>query len=123
MANWGVGSFFGEEALVFQGTVNFIRGNLVKAEFIFFRTVQALIVAPGGLKQIESAHYVGFDKIRGTVDRAVYMGFSGQVNDAVRLVLGKYARQFLSIPEIGLDEVMPGGTVKLRDGLDIGRIS
>src|SRR5258708_8725145 len=78
-----VRGFFGEETFGAQGTIYFI-GRHVVEQFAFE------IISPeraADMKQVGGAHYVGADKGQGVHDGAVYMAFSGQVDDGIALIL------------------------------------
>ena len=66
-------------------------------------------------QQRESADDVGLDEVGGIVDRAIDMGFRGEVHHIVRPVLVEQLAQRRAVADIDLREPIPITAGRLRN--------
>ncbi|MNO56927.1 hypothetical protein D3C76_474500 [compost metagenome] len=80
----------------------------MEAESGAFVLRQFLPVGAAGFQQAVGTNDVGLDEVRRAVDRAVYVGFGGQVHDGIGLEARKHGTDRGLIDDIGLDELIAG---------------
>jgi len=69
--------------------------------------IQQLPIPAGSLQQSVSTYNVGFDKISWAINRAIYVGFGGQMHNRIWLIFVEYAIQLGTVTNIDLFENVP----------------
>src|SRR5580698_2353422 len=77
---WRIGRVFMEEPVRPERAENFVGRNMVEAEIVLNRALQALPIFVGGVKQDVSADDIGLNEGAGTLDRTVDMALGGKVH-------------------------------------------
>ena len=93
-----------------------------EAEALSRRAVQAAPVVGRGLKQRHRPLHVGGDEVHGTVDRAVDMGFGGEMDHRMRPRYGKDATHRAPVSDIGMFQAVVRRIQRRTDGLRMSRI-
>lgn len=88
----------------FEGTVNFVRGDMEETESRLFFWTQSPVVAECGLEKVIGAEDVGVNEVFRTVDGSVHVALGGEVHDGIRRVFFKEAVDDGGIANIGLDK-------------------
>lgn len=105
-----------------QRAIDFVGGDVEEAECRLRFRLQRAPVGAHFFQQAEGADDVGLDEVLGAVDRAVHMGFRGEVEDRPRLVLGEQAGYQLAIADIAGDEGVPGVAVEAGEVLPVAGV-
>ena len=98
---------FGEGRIVLgKRAVDFVGGDVEKAEVVLRFGGEAVPVGAHGFEQAEGADDVGLDEIFRAVDAAVNVRLGRKIDDGAGLVLGEQPGDELEIADVALDEVV-----------------
>src|SRR5262245_16001313 len=81
-----IGAQLGEPSLGTERSVNLVRRDMMKTKTLLPRAVETAPIPQGGIQQVEGAHDVRFDKIIGSIDRAIDVAFRRQMYDGIRSI-------------------------------------
>jgi len=105
-----------------QVAVHLVGREVVEAERFATFDRQRLPVGTGRFEQLIGADDVGLDKFCRAVDRAVDMGFGGQVHDGIRLEFQQRFTDTFAIGDIGLKELIAVAAVDFGQRLEIAGV-
>ena len=105
-----------------QRAINFICGNVKKAEGVFDRFRQLPIVRTNSFQHAEGADDIGLNKIFGPVDAAVDVGFGGKIDDGARLMFHQQATHQIEIADAAMHENMPRIAFERGEIIAVARI-
>ena len=105
-----------------DGAEDFVGRNEQEAKLVLGRAFKGTPVSEGRLKELEGSGDVGGDELARAVDRAVDVGFGGQVHDRLWLGGGEGPAHGLGIADIGLDEGEARLALQIGEGGQITRV-
>ena len=123
------GCLFGEGGIgERKGAVDFVGGDVEKAEGDFARRRQRVPVEAGAVEEAEGADDVGLDERLGGIDGAVDVGLGGEIDDGVDLVLGEEAGDEGGVTNVAMGENVArvgrevgevGGVARVGEGVEV----
>ena len=105
-----------------QVAVHLIGGDVVEAKGFAALGWQGLPIGTRRLEQLVSPNDVGLNELCRAVDRAVDMGFGGQVHDGIRLEFQQRFTDTFAIGDIGLKELIAVAAVDFCQRLEIAGV-
>src|SRR5688572_279973 len=101
---------------------NFIGGHMYEPKSVACAPVQSSpILERGGEHRVRTMN-VGLDKGERAIDRAVYVGFGGEVQNDVGLIAVQRRAERTAIANIGMNELVARAVLESRQGLKIPRV-
>src|SRR5713101_436364 len=104
---WRVGSYFTESWIAWaERSVYFVGGNVQEAESLTIALCQSRPVSSRFFQQTECPVDIGADEIVGTMDRAVYMTFGGEMDDGTGTLPLQQSAHEITIHDVALLETI-----------------
>ena len=114
---------FRKQAVLPQGAVYFVRGNVVEAETLLLLPLQGTVIFQGGLEHGKGAHDIGGHEIPRIVNGTVHVGLRRQVHHPVRSVFPQGVPHQGGVPNVGVQEAVRRRVRRAVQGTDVAGIS
>ena len=100
-------------------SIDFIGGYMVES-LAFVSLWQALPVELGSLEEGESSHDIGASEGEGILDGTVYMALSGEMDDAVNVLILHQLVECFEVTDVHLDKLVVGLIFYI---LEVGKVA